>query len=129
MKKNTLNVIGVITLILVIMAGFFLLSSPGIPDSQFSLTTQSGSPQIGINTLVISVHDETGKPVDNAKVNSTVNMATMDMGAQKSTATSLGNGQYTINSRFSMRGPWKISAAVTYPNGKQFKKDFALNVQ
>ncbi len=132
MKKNSnMNLIGFAVLMIVIIGGFFLLRNPGsaAADSQLTLTTQPAAAQVGNNTVMITVHDASGKEVDDAKVNVDVNMTTMNMGTQQGTATSQGNGQYAANTRFSMRGPWRISATATYADGKQAKKDFVVNVQ
>ncbi len=132
MKKN-MNLIGLAVFVIVALGAFFLLKgnggSAGANTEQLELVSQPNPPQLGNNTLVITVKDGAGKLVDNAKVSIDINMTTMNMGTQQGSATSQGNGKYAVAARLSMRGPWRVKTTVTYADGKEAKKDFVVNVQ
>lgn len=130
MKKNNMTLIGAAILIIVIAGAFFLLKGNGSSASaqQIELATQPNPAQTGNNTFYITVRDDSGKSVDNAKVEFDLNMTTMNMGSQKGTAPSQGGGKYAATGRLSMRGPWRVSTSVTYADGKAMKKDFVVNV-
>lgn len=130
MKNNNMTLIGTAILIIVVAGAFFLLKGSGSSASaqQIELVTQPNPVQTGNNTFYITVRDDSGKAVDNAKVEFDLNMTTMNMGTQKGTATSQGSGKYAATGRLSMRGPWRVSTTVTYADGNAMKKDFVVNV-
>ncbi len=130
MKNNNITLIGAAILIIVVAGAFFLLKGNGSSASaqQIELVTQPNPAQTGNNTFYITVRDDSGKAVDNAKVEFDLNMTTMNMGTQKGTATSQGSGKYAATGRLSMRGPWRVSTTVTYADGNAMKKDFVVNV-
>jgi uncharacterized GH25 family protein len=130
MKNNNMTLIGAAILIIVVAGAFFLLKGNGSSASaqQIELVTQPNPAQTGNNTFYITVRDDSGKAVDNAKVEFDLNMTTMNMGTQKGTATSQGSGKYAATGRLSMRGPWRVSTTVTYADGNAMKKDFVVNV-
>lgn len=125
-----MTLIGTAILIIVVAGAFFLLKGSGSSASaqQIELVTQPNPVQTGNNTFYITVRDDSGKAVDNAKVEFDLNMTTMNMGTQKGTATSQGSGKYAATGRLSMRGPWRVSTTVTYADGNAMKKDFVVNV-
>ncbi len=130
MKNNNMTLIGTAILIIVVAGAFFLLKGNGSSASaqQIELVTQPNPVQTGNNIFYITVRDDSGKAVDNAKVEFDLNMTTMNMGTQKGTATSQGSGKYVATGRLSMRGPWRVSTTVTYADGNAMKKDFVVNV-
>ncbi len=134
MKKSNMNIIGIAIFLIVLVGAFFLLkgqggsNSAGGSQAPLELVSQPNPPQTGNNTFIITVRDENGKPVDNAKVKVDINMTTMNMGTQQGTATSQGDGKYAASARLSMRGPWRVRTTATYADGKEVKKDFVVNV-
>lgn len=130
MKNNNMTLIGTAILIIVVAGAFFLLKGNGSSASaqQIELVTQPNPVQTGNNIFYITVRDDSGKAVDNAKVEFDLNMTTMNMGTQKGTATSQGSGKYAATGRLSMSGPWRVSTTVTYADGNAMKKDFVVNV-
>jgi len=130
MRKHA-NLIGLVIFGVIVTGAYLILKGPQTPitQSQVELTAQQNPPALGNNIFVITVRDTTGKLVDNAKVNVDVNMTTMNMGTQQGIATSQGDGKYAASAKFSMRGPWRVSARVNYADGKELKKDVVVNVQ
>ena len=130
MKKNTMQLIGAVVLVFVLIGAVIFVKNQGKPpeNSQLTLTTQPASPQLGNNTLIITVRDTTGKLVDTAKVSIDVNMTTMNMGTQRGNATSQGGGQYSANARFSMRGPWRVAVTTQFPDGEKTSKNFHITI-
>ncbi len=98
-------------------------------DDQLTLITDPNPPKAGKDILTMTVVDSAGKTVDGAVVTFDINMTTMNMGAQSGTATPQGNGKYSLSAMLSMRGPWKIAATATMPDGKVVNKDFTINAQ
>ena len=55
-------------------------------------------------------------------------MTTMNMGTQKGTAASNGDGLYSISGTLSMSGPWRLRITVKTSDGSIENKEFNLNV-
>ena len=71
--------------------------------------------KVGANRLNIVLADHDGKPVKDATVTLSVNMATMDMGVQHPPATNNKDGSYSATVTFSMAGPWKVTVSAKSP--------------
>ncbi len=131
-SKVLFGIVAGIVIILFVLV-FVVNTNPsgtaGSGNGDISLLTNPNPARTGKTTLIVSVKDKDGKSVDNAKVNFTLNMTSMNMGTQQGSATSQGNGQYAADGNFSMGGPWKISTQVTMPDGTNENKDFDINVQ
>ena len=125
---------GALVLLFIGFLGWMLFGSVGNPsglsstsNQQISLTTDPSSPTAGNVNFIITVRDEKGNPVKNAKVFFDVNMTTMNMGTQHGTANSQQDGTYTATGKLSMRGAWRIATKVTFPGGKVMDKNFDIN--
>lgn len=139
-NKNYLPIILIVAILVIGFLSFKLIfnssgktgslgeSSSASADSQISLSTNPSPPKLGKTTLVITVKDSNGKPVDNATVFFDLNMTAMNMGTQQGNATSQGNGQYAATGSLSMGGPWAVRTKVTMPGGEVINKDFTINV-
>lgn len=131
---NNKNLVPIILLVVIVLVGvlsfkfIFSGSSNASDNSQISLSTNPNPPRLGQTTLVITVKDSNGKPVDNAIVFFDLNMTAMNMGTQQGNAASQGNGQYAATGRLSMGGPWAVKTKVTMPGGEVINKDFTINV-
>jgi hypothetical protein len=86
----------------------------------------AGEPKVGDNRLEITLLDDHGKPVDSAKVTLNVAMTSMDMGTTHPVAKGSGKGKYSATAKFTMAGPWRVTALVTTLGGPQktFTFDF-----
>ncbi|MEO6508684.1 MAG: FixH family protein [Patescibacteria group bacterium] len=123
-------------LVIVFMVGILWLVF-GASNSGSSQSTSGGSSQISMSTnpnppsgntnFIISVKDDKGNPVKDAKVSFDLNMTSMNMGTQQGAATSQGDGTYVAAGRLTMRGPWRVSAKVAMPDGKEMNQDFDIN--
>lgn len=101
---------------------FFLGPKTSQANSQLTLVTNPNPPSVGPVDFTITTKD-------NAAVSYSLNMTNMNMGEQKGTAESAGNGVYKGSGRFSMRGPWRISVTAALPNGKKLSQNFDYNVR
>ena len=104
-------------------------SNTGNNSEQISLTTDPSPLRMGNANFIISVKDEKGQPVKDAKVFFDLNMTAMNMGTQQGDATSQGDGTYAAAGKMTMRGPWKVTTKITMPGGKEMNKDFTVDVQ
>ena len=114
----------VVLVIGIAVAVFFLnpAKGQGKGNSNLSLVTNPNPPAVGPVDFTITTKD-------NATVSYSVNMTNMNMGEQKGTAVSEGNGIYKGSGRFSMRGPWRIVVTAQIPGGETLSQNFDYNVR
>jgi hypothetical protein len=70
-------------------------------------------------TFDITITDEKGVVVSDAKVSLDLTMPSMPMPSNKPQAQSLGAGKYQATGRFTMRGGWKIAVIIERGAEKQ----------
>jgi len=132
MNKKTLIIVAAVLALIILGPRFISIGeteSSGSGNAQISLMTNPSPLRLGQGTFIISVKDDAGNPVDDARVTFDLNMTTMNMGKQAGIATSQGNGKYTVMGNLSMRGPWRVSTNITMPDGSKLSKDFIINAQ
>src|SRR3989338_9187889 len=123
-NRTTMITVGVCVLIIGFLGFKVMSASPttskneGPTSEQISLTTDPDPLVLGPANFIISVNDEKGKPVKNAKVFFDLNMTAMNMGTQQGNATSQGDGTYAATGKMTMKGPWKVTTKITMPDGK-----------
>lgn len=74
-------------------------------------------------TMIVSLHDELGNPVNDAIVALDLVMPEMPMGQNKPLADPLGDGKYQVHALYTMTGNWTIYVRVTY-QGKSYVATF-----
>ncbi|MDI3467711.1 MAG: putative Co/Zn/Cd efflux system membrane fusion protein [Nitrospira sp.] len=92
----------------------------------FALSTEPASPRIGENLIRITVRDEAGKPIANAKVQLTYTMpmpgmmpATVPMKAGK-------DGAYEAKANLGMGGQWDLTVTVQPTGQSEVKETFSV---
>lgn len=92
----------------------------------FALSTEPASPRIGENLIRITVKDEAGKPIANAKVQLTYTMpmpgmmpATVPMKAGK-------DGAYEAKVNLGMGGQWDLTVTVQPAGQSEVKETFSV---
>lgn len=84
-------------------------ASPGAQDLKATATL--AKPAIGENNLIIHLA-RGGAPVTDAKITLTVAMTSMDMGMAHPPVTNRGGGNYAATVKFTMNGPWRVTAKI-----------------
>jgi YtkA-like len=64
-------------------------------------------------TFLVTVADQSGKPVAGVDVKASLKMATMDMGKNEVAFTGQKAGTYEAKGKFTMAGPWNVIVNVT----------------
>ena len=83
-------------------------------DLRVWIITNPSPPKAGNCTLDAYVIDSKGQPVSDAKLTFDLNMTNMNMGRNTVTPTLLGEGHYTSQVFFSMRGPWRVIITIVH---------------
>ncbi len=79
-------------------------------------------------TLALRITDEHGQPVNDAKVNGSLNMKLMDMGVVAVKFDPKGNGTYEGSTKsMDMSGPYNLAVDATQ-GGTHVTKNFDVNV-
>lgn len=85
-----------------------------------SVALQVQPARVGVsNTVVLTLTDAQGKPVNGATVKLTINMKVMDMGEASATAQSGSSGYsatFTARQAFSMAGEWVVQVEIDRPH-------------
>lgn len=79
-------------------------------------------------TLVQITVTRAGQAVDDAHVQLSLSMVTMDMGANEAGAQGLGQGRYQARVAFVMPGAWQMKVTITPPGGASTSTTFAVDV-
>ena len=82
---------------------------------------------VGANSLKISLSDDSGHPIDNAKITVSLAMSAMDMGTSHPVVNFLGKGVYSCQLQFSMGGLWRASIKAEIPGRPATVKSFDFN--
>lgn len=83
-----------------------------------------------VRPAVFSLHltDNSGKPIENARLTGWLNMTLMDMGKTELKFETSGNGDYTATVQsFDMSGPWELTV-IAARSALQARKTFQFTV-
>ena len=90
--------------------------APTLAASSSSLTVaaafQLNPPKQGMEIIIVTVKDRSGKPVKGAVVTIGSNMPTMSMSGPTSKARDNGNGTYTAKTNVNFATKWTFDVAV-----------------
>jgi hypothetical protein len=115
--------------ICVSMIVFAKLVNLNIP-ARLELFLDQPSPTVHTaTTLLLSLTDPQGLPIDHAQVVATITMATMDMGESRRTLKALGQGQYRVQLPWSMAGTWVIEVFVRANGFAQTRRTLLVQVR
>ena len=101
--------------------------NPNGPKIEF--TTNPSPLKMGDAELIVMVTDKGGKPVEDAEVNISYNMTSMNMGITSGKATDEGGGRYTVKTSFTHTGGTKFTLQVDKPGLPQGIFETTLDVQ
>lgn len=92
------------------------LAAPTLAASRPSLSVtaafQPSPPKQGMDTIVVTVRDRSGKPVEGAVVTIGSNMPTMSMSGPSSKARANGNGTYTAKTKINFATKWTFDVVA-----------------
>lgn len=95
---------------------------------EITMNTNSPTPTVGVNELIINLKNENNQPITGAEVNISADHSEMSGMTMNGVATEQENGNYAITADFSMSGMWKITIVVQ-KEGIEYKKVLDLKIQ
>lgn len=103
--------------------------APGHAPVRIQLSVDQTTPAAYMpTTLTLHLTDPDGLPIEQAQVDSSINMTNMDMGTLHSGVLSVGNGVYKTQLSFSMTGPWVVTFVVHADGFEPLQRTMSLNV-
>lgn len=83
----------------------------------------------GITTLELHLADPQGLPIEQAQVSPSAKMTNMDMVTNSIRVKPLGQGNYTVQLRLYMAGPWEISIMAQADGFDPLQRTLLVQVQ
>ncbi len=81
-----------------------------------------------LTTLDLHLTDPQGIPIEEAHVLPNARMTNMDMQASYSTVSAIGKGQYKVQLRLYMAGPWLITLRANADGFRPLEQTLQVNV-
>lgn len=88
------------------------------------MAVEPEQPVVGGATLIVTLTDESGRPVNEASVNIEGNMTHAGMTPVFGEATAGNNGRYEIPFEWTMGGDWIVTVNITLPDGENCPETF-----
>jgi hypothetical protein len=98
-------------------------------DYQVTFATEPAAPSQGDGTVVITLRDRAGQPVDGARVSIEANMNHAGMTPEYADATASEAGVYRLPLNWTMGGAWYVDAKVTLRDGQEIRRRFPVDVK
>lgn len=136
----TINLMRLLPWLLVMLAAVTMAacrqSAGGVPldvggDDGVTLTLSpavEGDPVMGPFRWRITLHDESGAPIDDAVITLRGDMNHAGMVPVESAATAEGDGIYTADFEWTMAGEWYVVVTATLPDGRVTSETFPYTV-
>ncbi len=103
------------------------------PETQdgFTVTfaTEPAAPAVGEGTVVVTLADASGHPVDNAQLAVEANMSHAGMTPVNAAATGSQDGVYRVPLAWTMSGDWFVDVQFTLPDSQVVARRFPVNVR
>jgi hypothetical protein len=98
-------------------------------DIDIEMAVEPSPPATGDATLVISLHDRDGVPIDDATIAVRGDMTHAGMVPVLGEVTGGADGAYRIPFEWTMGGDWIITVDITLADGVQISRVFEMTVQ
>lgn len=98
-------------------------------DYQVTFTTEPTQPLIGDGTVIITVKDKAGQPVDGARLAIEANMNHAGMVPVNAEASGGQAGVYRVPLKWTMGGAWYVDVKITTTGGQAIQRRFPVDVK
>jgi hypothetical protein len=128
-RRGVICLLGVALLLLMAGCGRVQQAEPAIPDSYVvTLATDPAPPVAADGTLVVTLRDAAGQPVDNAQLALEANMSHAGMTPVMADGAAGKDGVYRVPLTWTMAGDWYVDVKFTLPDGQKITRRFPLQV-
>ena len=94
-----------------------------------TFATEPAAPAVGDGSVVVTLTDASGHPVDGAQLAVEANMSHAGMTPVNAVATGSQDGIYRVPLAWTMSGDWFVDVKFILPDGQAVARRFPVNVQ
>jgi hypothetical protein len=119
-------------LLLVLLAGCGRVqrtNSAPVDAYVVSMTIEPSPPAVGPGTVVATLTDPEGRPVDGARLEVEANMSHAGMVPVLADTAESHAGAYRVPLQWTMAGDWSVDLKFTLPDGARVVRRFPVSVQ
>jgi len=98
-------------------------------DYQVTFATEPAQPLIGDGTVIITVKDKAGKPVDGARLAIEANMNHAGMVPVNAETSGGQAGVYRVPLKWTMGGAWYVDVKIITAGGQTIQRRFPVDVK
>jgi hypothetical protein len=98
-------------------------------DIDIEMAVEPAPAAVGDATLVVTLHDSSGAPIDDAAIAVRGDMTHAGMVPVLGDVTSGSNGEYRIPFEWTMGGDWIITVDITLADGVQISRVYEMTVR
>jgi hypothetical protein len=98
-------------------------------DYQVTFATEPAAAVQGEGTILITVKDKAGQPVDNARVSVEANMSHAGMKPEYADVSASQAGTYRLPLKWTMGGSWYVDTTITLGDGTVIRRRFPVDVK
>ncbi len=105
-------------------------AAPQTQDNyQVTFATEPAQPLIGDGTVIVTVKDKAGQPVDGARLAIEANMNHAGMVPVNAEASGGQAGVYRVPLKWTMGGAWYVDVKITTAGGQTIERRFPVDVK
>ena len=129
-RRGAVCLLGVTLLLLITGCGRVQQAEPAAQDSYVvTLTAEPAPPAVGDGTVIVTLRDSAGQPVDNAQLAIEANMSHAGMAPVLADSAAGKDGVYRVPLSWTMAGDWYVDVKFTLPDGQKVTRRFPVQVQ
>jgi hypothetical protein len=93
-----------------------------------SMVTEPSPPAVGPGTVIVTLTDPAGRPVDGARLEVEANMSHAGMVSVLASTAESHSGVYRVPLQWTMAGDWIVDLKFTLPDGTRVARRFPISV-
>lgn len=102
---------------------------PDVTDINLEMSLEPDQPTVGPATLIFTLTDVEGQPINEANLEIEGNMTHAGMVPVLAQTAAGEAGRYAVPFEWTMGGDWIVTVQVTLPDGRQFSREMPVTVQ
>jgi hypothetical protein len=122
---SAIRIIVLLSILLTLLVGCRQQAEPTVNENvNIAVSFAPDELTIGASTVIVTLTDAAGNPINDATVNIRGDMAHAGMQPVIRDITAGANGSYSSEYEWTMAGDWEVTVAVTLPDGTSAAQRF-----